>query len=99
MFKTRLPKVPMLAVVLMAFAATLVAQGGEKLTATQLIELSKAKSPKLAEAIHSTFEAKSLDEGTAWLGRGSDFFFAAKSASEPKLMIDGAFGPKMQKLK
>jgi len=99
MFKTRLPKVPMLAIVLMAFAARLLAQGGEKLTATQLIELSKTKSPKLAEAINSTFEAKSLDEGTAWLGRGPDFFFAAKSASEPKLMIDGAFGPKMQKLK
>jgi enterochelin esterase family protein len=97
--KTTLPKVPMLALLLTVLVAMVAAQNGEKLIATQLIELAKSKSPKLADAINSSFEAKSLDEGTAWLGRGPDFFFATQAATEPKLMIDGAPGPKMRKLK
>src|SRR5271170_5897227 len=41
-------------------------------------------------------EAKDLQEGTAWLGRGGDFFFATQAASKPALMIDDAAGPDMQ---
>jgi enterochelin esterase-like enzyme len=69
-----------------------------KSTAPELIELANSKSPKLADAIHSTFEAKDLKEGTAWAGHGPDFFFATESASQPALMIDDKPGPVMQQL-
>ena len=70
----------------------------EKLNATQLIELAKSKSPGLRDAITASFEAKALKEGTAWAGRGPDFFFATEAASEPTLFVDDAPGPKMQSL-
>jgi enterochelin esterase-like enzyme len=68
----------------------------EKLTATQLVELAKTASPSLRDAITSTFEAKDLKEGTAWVGRGSDFFFAVQAQAKPELFIDAAPGPQMQ---
>jgi enterochelin esterase family protein len=71
---------------------------GEKLSATQLIELANSKSPGLHDAITTSFEGKALKEGTAWAGHGPDFFFATEAASEPALFIDGAPGPKMQSL-
>jgi enterochelin esterase-like enzyme len=70
----------------------------EKLNATQLIELAKAKVPGLHDAITGSFEAKDLKEGKAWAGRGPDFFFATEAASEPTLFIDEKLGPKMQAL-
>jgi enterochelin esterase family protein len=70
----------------------------EKSNATQLIELAKSASPALREAITSTFDAKDLKEGTAWAGRGSDFFFAVQATSKPDLRIDDASGPAMQAL-
>src|SRR5208283_4327323 len=71
---------------------------GEKLNATQLIELANSKSPGLHDAITASFEEKALKEGTAWAGHGSDFFFVTEAASEPALFIDDAPGPKMQSL-
>ena len=68
----------------------------EKSTATQLVELAKGGSPALREAITSTFEAKYLKEGTAWAGRGSDFFFAVQTQAKPELFIDAAPGPQMR---
>ncbi len=68
----------------------------EKSTATQLAELAKARSPGLRDAIASTFEAKDLKEGTAWAGRGSDFFFAVQAQERPELFIDAAPGPQMR---
>jgi len=68
----------------------------EKSTATQLVELAKALSPGLRDAIASTFEAKDLKEGTAWAGRGSDFFFAVQAQERPELFIDAAPGPQMR---
>ena len=68
----------------------------EKSTATQLVELAKAGSPSLRDAIASTFEAKDLKEGTAWAGRGSDFFFAVQAQAKPQLFIDAAPGPQMR---
>ncbi|PYU03187.1 MAG: esterase [Acidobacteria bacterium] len=68
----------------------------EKSTATQLVELAKAGSPSLRDAIASTFEAKDLKEGTAWAGRGSDFFFAVQAQAKPELFIDAAPGPRMR---
>jgi enterochelin esterase-like enzyme len=70
----------------------------EKKSAPQLIELAKSNPAGLRDAIAATFEAKDLTEGTAWAGRGSDFFFALQSASQPSLVIDNASGPAMQHL-
>ncbi|HKM83149.1 MAG TPA: alpha/beta hydrolase-fold protein [Candidatus Acidoferrum sp.] len=85
----------LLFVVCLPFSPCSVAQ---KLNATQLIELAKSKSPGLQDAITASFEVKALREGTAWAGRGPDFFFATEAASEPALVIDDAPGPKMQSL-
>ena len=72
--------------------------GAEKATAPQLIELAKSKSATLREAITTTFDAKNLKEGTAWSGRGSEFFFAGEFSSEPQLYIDGALASRMENL-
>ena len=68
----------------------------EKSTATELIAMAKSKSPALREAIVSSMDPKELKEGTAWLGRGPDFFFAIEAASEPVLTIDDSPGPRME---
>jgi enterochelin esterase-like enzyme len=70
----------------------------EKSTATQLIELAKSNSPALKDAITTTLDAKELKDGTAWIGRGPDFFFALEATSKPGLLIDGAAGPQMLNL-
>ncbi|HEY6388109.1 MAG TPA: alpha/beta hydrolase-fold protein [Candidatus Acidoferrum sp.] len=70
----------------------------EKSTATQLIELAKSNSPALKDTITNTLDAKELKAGTAWVGRGADFFFAIEATSSPSLVIDGASGPPMQNL-
>ncbi|HKV62545.1 MAG TPA: alpha/beta hydrolase-fold protein [Candidatus Acidoferrum sp.] len=70
----------------------------EKSTAPQLIELAKSNTPALHEAIIATFDAKDLKEGTAWAGRGPEFFFAIESSSQPSLLIDGAPGTQMRRL-
>ena len=70
----------------------------QKSTAPQLIELAKSSGPALRDAITSTFDAKDLQEGTAWISRGSDFFFATRAASLPLLMIDDLPGPPMNQL-
>jgi enterochelin esterase-like enzyme len=72
------------------------ALAADKSNATQLTELAKASSPGLRDAIASSFEAKDLKEGTAWAGRGPDFFFAIQAPAKPELLIDGAPGPQMQ---
>ncbi len=70
----------------------------EKMSAPQLIDLAKANSASLREAITSTFDTKDLKEGTAWAGLGPDFFFATQASSQPSLLIDEAPGPQMQHL-
>jgi enterochelin esterase family protein len=62
----------------------------EKKSALQLIDLAKSNSASLREAIITSFEAKDLTDGTAWAGRGADFFFAVQALSPPSLVIDGA---------
>jgi hypothetical protein len=85
-----------LALLLVCFAS--MASAAEKMSATQLIELAKSKSPNLRTAITDSFDAKDLKEGTAWSGHGSDFFFATQSSSQPSLLIDDAPGPQVQSL-
>lgn len=59
-----------------------------KMTAPQLIQLANSGQHGLREAITSTFSAKDLKEGTAWAGRGPEFFFATEAASAPSIVID-----------
>ena len=74
------------------------AAAAEKSNATQLVAMAKAADPKLRDAITATFEAKDLKDGTAWAGRGADFFFAVETAAKPELVIDGGAGPAMQQI-
>jgi enterochelin esterase family protein len=75
-----------------------VAFGAEKMTAPQLISLAQSHSSNLPDGINATFTPKELQEGTAWAGKGHDFFFALQSATPPALFIDGVPGPQMQPL-
>jgi enterochelin esterase-like enzyme len=74
------------------------ALAAEKMTAPQLITLAQSQSDALPEAIAATFTQQELKEGTAWAGKGHDFFFALASATPPQLFVDGAAGPQMQPL-
>jgi enterochelin esterase family protein len=64
--------------------------------AVQLAALAQSSSPELPAAIVTTFKAEELQSGTAWTGRGSDFFFAVESPSRPILFIDDSPGPGMR---
>ncbi|HKN24581.1 MAG TPA: alpha/beta hydrolase-fold protein [Candidatus Acidoferrum sp.] len=68
----------------------------DKLNASQLTALANSNSPTLEDAIRASMDAKELKSGIAWLGRGSEFFFATEAASKPSLIIDEAPGPEMQ---
>ena len=70
----------------------------EKSTTLQLTELAKSPGPALRDAINATFDAKDLQEGTAWSGRGPDFFFTTRAAAKPQLFIDSTPGPEMHAL-
>jgi enterochelin esterase-like enzyme len=77
---------------------TAVAAAAEKMSAPQLIDLAKSGSPGLRNGIADSFDAKDLRDGTAWAGRGPDFFFAVETQAQPALVIDQAPGPPMQHL-
>src|ERR1700691_5110649 len=68
----------------------------EKMDAMELIEMAKANSPGLRNAIAATLDAKELKEGTAWIAQGPEFFFATEAAAKPELFIDGVAGPEMR---
>src|SRR5262249_35288759 len=70
----------------------------QKSNALQLIELAKSPGPALRDAINATFDAKDLQEGTAWSGHGPDFFFATHAATRPQLFIDTNPGTEMRAL-
>ena len=74
------------------------AQAGSKMSAPQLIDLAKSNPAGLRDAIATSFDAKDLQAGTAWAGRGPDFFFATQSGPEPSLVIDSSAGVRMQHL-
>ena len=90
--------IPILVFTYAEFLGVAVCIGAEKMGAVQLIELAKAKSPGLRDAILGSFEAKALTEGQAWAGHGADFFFVTEADAEPALFIDDAAGPKMQRV-
>ena len=68
----------------------------DKRSVQQLIDLANVHNPALQTAIAATFESKNLEAGTAWVGRGPDFFFAITAKSEPSLVIDDKPGAPMQ---
>ncbi len=70
----------------------------QKRTAPELIELGKTHSPELRAAVEASFEDKNLKEGSAWAGRGPEFFFTVEAGSLPTLMIDDAAGPTMTQI-
>ena len=70
----------------------------QKRTAPELIELATSHSPELRASIEASFEARDLKEGTAWLGRGPEFFFAVEAPSAPTLMIDDVPAPAMTQI-
>jgi enterochelin esterase-like enzyme len=92
----RLPRFGLVGILALLLIAPAVAT--EKSSATQLIELARSNSPSLRDAITASFDAKDLKDGTAWMARGPDFFFASEAPSKPALFIDGASGPPMQNL-
>ena len=98
-YSTRSPRTLfLLAACAFALAMSGTACAAEKSNANQLTALAKSNSPQLRDAIAATFEAKDLKEGTAWAGRGPEFFFALDATAKPQLMIDGDAGPSMQQL-
>src|ERR1039458_7639421 len=70
----------------------------DTLSAPEFIALAKTQNPDLRAGIESTFDAKQLKAGTAWVGRGSEFFFALEADAAPSLVIDEAAGPLMEAL-
>jgi enterochelin esterase-like enzyme len=87
---------PRLLLLLVAIATG--AQAAEKMSAPQLIALAKSNDSGLRDAITASFDAKNLKDGTAWLGRGPDFFFAVETPSQPLLVIDDGAAQPMQPL-
>jgi enterochelin esterase-like enzyme len=79
-----------------AFLPGVICRGAERSSVAELVDLARSGNPKLQDAILSTFDAKRLAEGTAWLGHGPDFFFAVRTQLKPELLIDGSRGPAMQ---
>src|SRR5947207_12027852 len=88
--------------VALSFAVLLISSplpaAAQKFTAPQLIELAKSPGPALRDATTATFDANDLQEGTAWIVHGSDFFFATRAPSLPLLMIDDLPGPTMNQM-
>jgi enterochelin esterase-like enzyme len=71
------------------------AVAAEKVSAVQLIEMAKANAPGLREAIGATLDGKELKEGTAWIARGPEFFFATEASAKPEIFVDLVAGPQM----
>ena len=69
---------------------TLPAFAQQKLQAPDLIALAKSGKPELRVAITGTFDSGALQDGTAWIGHGPDFFFAVETDIAPSLVIDEA---------
>lgn len=89
---------PMWKSALLPFFLVVSVFAADHFSAQQLIDLANTDSPKLQEAIQSTFAAKDLQEGTAWAGHGPDFFFAVETSSQPSLIVDANAGAQMKHL-
>ena len=70
---------------LLLFSASVYAQ---KVPIDKLIEMAKAHSPELEQAVKDTLGADAIQKGTAVDGIGRDFIWAVSGTSQPKLKID-----------
>src|SRR5580658_7432567 len=87
----------LVAIVALMWSGALFA-AAEKSSAEQLIEMAKANSPGLRDAIVVTLDAKELKEGTAWIASGPEFFFATEAEAKPMIFVDEAAGPVMRNI-
>lgn len=78
--------------------SSVAAFGADKLTAPQLIALTKGRPDKLQEALVATFGEEMIHKGTAAIGRGPDFIWAVESSTRPVMMIDEEPGPVMKRI-
>jgi enterochelin esterase-like enzyme len=81
-----------------ALFAAEAAVAAEKTSAERLIEMARANSPGLRDAIVATLDAKEMKEGTAWIASGPEFFFATEAAAKPEIFVDEAAGPVMRNI-
>jgi enterochelin esterase family protein len=78
---------------------TLSAFAQQKLQAPDLIALANSGKPGLREGVTSTFDAKALQDGTAYNSHGPQFFFALQTAdAHPALVIDDSAPTSMQQI-
>lgn len=75
----------------------IVAAGADKLTAPQLIALTKSPE-KLAAALAATLGEEPIKKGTAVIGHGPNFLWAVESSTRPSLMVDEAPGPSTKQI-
>ncbi len=77
---------------LYALMAPIAAFGADKLTAPQLIALTKSPN-QLAAALIATLGEEAIKKGTAVLGYGPDFIWAVESSTRPLLFVNEQPGP------
>jgi enterochelin esterase family protein len=79
-----IPRMKKLAISIMTtLVLALPALAQQKMQAPELIALAKSGKPGLREAILASFDAKTLQAGTAWNSHGPEFFFALESDVKP----------------
>jgi enterochelin esterase-like enzyme len=83
----------LLAVGAAAFAA-------EPVSFRSLIDLSKKpNAPEFKDALTNALHDNALDNGTAWMGEGTDFIWAVRTPGEhPSLEVDGKTRPGMKRI-
>ena len=79
---------------LLLFAFT--ASAADKVSAPELIRMSKSKAPGFREALIASLGDGPIKKGAAFLGEGPDFIWAIEAPSTPTLFVDRAeVGPMM----
>ena len=66
------------------------ALAADKLTAPELIRMSKSNSPAFRQALIASLGNEPIKKGTAFLGEGPDFIWAVEAPSTPILFVDRA---------
>src|SRR5437660_3594420 len=65
-----------------------------------LMDLSKTPdSPEFQDALVKALHDNALDNGTAWMGEGTEFIWAVRTpGAHPSLEVDGKPGPAMKRI-
>jgi enterochelin esterase-like enzyme len=64
------------------------AYAADKVSAPELIRMSKAPSPAFRQALVSALGDKAIKNGSAFLGQGPDFIWTVEAPSTPTLFVD-----------